>query len=381
MNFLRAKILPVFIAVFFNVFTYPQEYLQDSVLLWKNQKIPFNKENVTLNEITGLTFFDYNSFENKLALNSPRNYFVHASDEILLPIQNAEIYETQLTKFGVPNKFVTLENGGHGFEMNCKKNRVNRSAVLNEKLQNQTELCANSGNYKKELPRLKIILKLDDLFVKEGVCSCLPTFQLLKRKQIKAGFGIIPNRCDSTISETLRAYLNAKNEKGEPLFEIWHHGWDHVRPEFKGTDYAYQKSHFERADKVVKELTGIQMRSFGTPFNASDSITNRVVSENTAYKVFMFSNVVPESENGIKYLGNRTNMEKGTGNPDFNYFIENYFTNKEKFSDYMILQAHPNNWTADKLNEFERILDFLLKENCEFIVPIEMIGFDALKED
>lgn len=222
----------------------------------------------------------------------------------------------------------------------------------------------------------RIILKLDDLFVKEGECNCLPTFDLLKRKQIKAGFGIIPSRCDSTLFETLNPYLKSENEKGEPLFEIWHHGWDHVRPEFKGTGYAYQKSHFEKADKMIKEYLGIQMHTFGTPYNASDSITNRVISENSGYKVFMFSNVIPNHSNNIKYLGNRTNMENGTGNPEFNFFVKNYIANKDKYSDYMILQGHPNEWTLDKMDQFEQIIDFLISENCEFVLPYELYQYE-----
>lgn len=217
----------------------------------------------------------------------------------------------------------------------------------------------------------KIILKLDDLFASKGVCPCAKTFDLLIQKQVKAGFGIIAGRLDDTSRETLKPYMEAVNSTGEKLFEIWHHGLDHVNPEFKGTPYEYQKAHFEDADRMVKNLLGIQMRSFGTPFNGSDGNTNRVVAENTHYKVFMFSNVLPDSQNGILYLNNRVNVENGVGNPEFEYFRDNYNKAKERYSDYMILQAHPNNWPAEKLEQFSRVLDFLLAEGCEFILPYE----------
>jgi len=219
--------------------------------------------------------------------------------------------------------------------------------------------------------RLKIILKLDDLAVKNGVCKCLPTFDILKSKKVKAGFGIIASRCDSTVFEVINPYLGLKNSNGEPLFEIWHHGLDHVNPEFKGTTYEYQKSHFEEANQLIKKYLGIQMHTFGTPFNASDSITNRVISEDHEYTCFMLSSIVPNVSNGIKYLGNRTNMENGTGNPEFKYFVENYTKNKTKYTDYQILQGHPNMWSKDKIAEFEKIIDFLISENCEFVLPNE----------
>jgi len=133
----------------------------------------------------------------------------------------------------------------------------------------------------------KIILKLDDLSVKQSVCSCSPTFDYLMQKQLKAGFGAIASRLDSTSLNTLKPYLNATNAKGEKLFEIWHHGLDHVRPEFQTTSYEYQKAHFDQSDELIKKLLGIQMHTFGTPFNASDSITNKVISENPNYKVFL----------------------------------------------------------------------------------------------
>ncbi len=225
----------------------------------------------------------------------------------------------------------------------------------------------------------KIILKLDDLSAENGICLCIPTFEYLMNKQIKAGFGAIASRFDNTALNTLKPYLNAKNTKGEPLFEIWHHGLDHVRPEFSGTNYEYQKAHFEEADKRIKQLLGIQMVSFGTPYNAGDSVTNRVISENINYKVFMFANLKPIRQKGILYLNNRINIEKGTGNPDYLYFIENYTKLKDKYSDYIILQAHPNNWTPEKLEEFSKIIDFLLSEGCEFVLPYEYYKISTIQ--
>lgn len=217
----------------------------------------------------------------------------------------------------------------------------------------------------------KIILKLDDLFVKEGICACAPTFDYLIQKQIKAGFGAIANRSDSTILETLSPYLNAVNSRGEKLFEIWHHGFDHVRPEFSGTGYEYQKKHFEEADQLLKKLLGFQMHSFGTPFNGSDSVTNRVVFENPNYKVFMFSSVKPAVPNGIFYMDNRVNMENGTGNPEFSLFMENYRKYKDTYTDYMVLQGHPNLWISERMEQFKKIVDFLISEGCEFVLPFE----------
>ena len=217
----------------------------------------------------------------------------------------------------------------------------------------------------------KIILKLDDLSVKQSICQFIPTMNYLVQKQIKAGLGVIANRLDSTALKTLNSYMNATNSKGEKLFEIWHHGLDHVRPEFKGTGYGYQKSHFEQSDKMIKEILGIQMHTFGSPFNGNDSVTFRVVSENPEYEVFLFSGTESTNPDRLIHLNHRINIENGTGNPEYSLFMESYTRNRDKYSDYMVLQAHPNLFSPERLDQFIRIVEFLVAEGCEFVLPHE----------
>jgi peptidoglycan/xylan/chitin deacetylase (PgdA/CDA1 family) len=207
--------------------------------------------------------------------------------------------------------------------------------------------------------------------VKKGICDFTPTLDYLLQKQLKAGLGAVANRMDTTSKTTLNSYLNATNARGEKLFEIWNHGFDHVRPEFQETGYDYQKVHFEEADHLIKKQLGIQMQTFGAPYNACDSVTNKVISENPNYKVFLFNSLKQNPRNGITYLDHRVNMENGTGNPEFSYFIENYTKSKGKYTDYMILQGHPNKWTPEILEQFKKIIDFLILEGCEFVLPNE----------
>lgn len=217
----------------------------------------------------------------------------------------------------------------------------------------------------------KIILKLDDLSVTNNECDALPVLNYLMQKQIKASFGVIAERCDATILPVLSPYIEATDTKGDSIFEIWHHGLDHVNPEFDGTGYDYQKSHFDEANDIILQLLGIQMHSFGSPYNATDATTNTVISENSNYKVLMFADVTPSTSTGIINLTKRVNIENGTGNVDYDYFTENYYAKKDNYTDYMILQGHPNSWTDNKINEFAQIIDFLIAEGCEFVNPYE----------
>lgn len=217
----------------------------------------------------------------------------------------------------------------------------------------------------------KIILKLDDLQSKGGTCLALPVLDFLKNKEVKAGFGAIAIKFDAGANAILKPYFELKDKKGNQLFELWHHGLEHVTDEFSGTDYTYQKSHFDQATQLMKNWLGIQMHTFGTPYNSSDATTNTVISEDPEYKVFLLGSTSPSSSTGIINLTKRVNMESATGDPSFSYFTTNYYAKKDSYSEYMILQGHPNQWTEAEIAEVNQIIQFLATEGCEFVLPYE----------
>jgi hypothetical protein len=224
-------------------------------------------------------------------------------------------------------------------------------------------------NAKTNASAVKIILKLDDFVVKNNACAGSPTLDYILTKKIKATIGAVSNKFDGSALAFLAPYLNANNNSNEKLLEVWHHGFDHINPEFIGTGYTYQKAHFENADQQMLAYLRLQMKSFGAPFNHNDAVTNTVLSENTNYKVTMFNDPAPAAP--ILNLTNRVNMENGTGNPEYAFFVTNYNALKTTFTDYMVLQGHPNVWSASQLTQFGQIVDFLISEGCEFVQPYE----------
>ena len=217
--------------------------------------------------------------------------------------------------------------------------------------------------------KLKIILKLDDFSVNTSTgFAASAIYDYLKANNIKANMGAIANRFDNTAGAVMSPYLNAINQLGDTLFEVWNHGYDHVNPEFSGTTYDYQKTHFENATNLIKNYLGVQMHSFGTPYNASDAVTNTVIGENPNYKVMMFSDVV-SATNGVFYMNNRVNMESTTANPVYNYFVANYNTYKNTYTDYMVLQGHPNTYSQNSstFDQLKLIVQFLASEGVEFV--------------
>lgn len=223
----------------------------------------------------------------------------------------------------------------------------------------------------------KIILKLDDLGSKNGQVSAPAALKYLKDRKIKASLGVIANRLDESAKEAYQQYLTATNDKGEKLIEIWNHGFDHsnnIAPgdyqEFKGTPYSFQSKHLDDAHNLVEERLALKMQSFGSPFNASDTSTVRALQANGNYKVFMFSGSAEKIDN-ILTLNNRVNMEITTGKVDFENFLLQYQKYKDTYKDYMVLQGHPNIWDEENLAQFDRVINYLIAQNCEFVLPME----------
>lgn len=222
----------------------------------------------------------------------------------------------------------------------------------------------------------KVILKLDDIGVKNNRCSAEPVLNILLKRKIKAGIGVIAKQLDETTSAAMKKYLDATNSNGEKLIEIWNHGYDHSsnRPpnnaiEFSGTSYQFQKQHLAMADSVVKKLTGVQMHTFGAPNNASDSTCFRVLAENGNYRAFMLNKSTAKQTNGIFNFNNRVSMETATGKVDYDFFVSNYEKLKSVYPDYIVMQGHPNMWNADRLAQFSKILDYLEAQHVEFVLP------------
>lgn len=223
-----------------------------------------------------------------------------------------------------------------------------------------------------------IILKLDDLGSKNNLSNAAPVLDVIVSRKIKASIGVIAARLDSTAATAYKKYIRATDDKGDKLFEIWNHGYDHSNnnppdknAEFKGTGLAFQQEHFSKAHQRVKDLLGIEMHTFGAPFNSTDSVFNQVIGQHPTYKAVFFASVKPTGVKGLMALDNRVNMESATGVVNFDYFFTQYESFKNTYSDYMVLQGHPNQWDAARIAEFNKIADFLISKKHQFALPFE----------
>jgi len=239
--------------------------------------------------------------------------------------------------------------------------------------------CFANGQNGLKTKSHRVILKLDDLVAKDEVINAIGrVMDYCIKNNIKAAFGVF-NMGSVTDSQKTRllSYMNAKNDRGEPLFELWHHGLDHSKDnpagtqEYKGTGYTAQKEHFEKGDRIVKEKLGIQMHTFGAPYNASDSATGRVISENKNYNVDLFGSWIPRDRKDLINMNQRVNMESATGVVEMSCFEKEFALKKDRFPDVMILQGHPAKWGDVQMAEFDKIVKKLQKEGYTFVLPYE----------
>lgn len=228
----------------------------------------------------------------------------------------------------------------------------------------------------------QIILKLDDLKpTKNGKVhpNWLRVADYAKARNIKVSFGIIASGMETPDSGEFFQWVKDRNAEG--AIEFWNHGWDHgdrADPatgkkiqEFCGETYEYQKKHMTDSNNLAREKLGFPFVSFGAPFNAVDSNTVRVLTEDPDIKVWMYGDAKNPAGKVILARDN-IGIEYPTLLPSYSNFLENYAHNRG--SGLHTMQGHPGGWGEDRWGQFVKIVDFLIAQKAEFHVPRDFAG-------
>jgi cobalamin biosynthesis Co2+ chelatase CbiK len=113
------------------------------------------------------------------------------------------------------------------------------------------------------------------------------------------------------------------------------------------------------------------MKTFGAPYNSTDSKTIEALEQNLELKIWMFKETNIETN---KFLLNRipeVNIEYPVHQPDFKQFKIGYEQFKEE--PILIIQGHPRSWTEDedRFENFKKIIFYLKDEGVTFTTPYE----------
>lgn len=250
--------------------------------------------------------------------------------------------------------------------------------------------------YQKFTPNKQIIiLKVDDLEFNsryEMPQNFIRFIHFSKDNKIPITMGLIG---ESLVQggEPNTTTLEIQNLQKRKLLEIWNHGYNHLCAvsaeefelsktrnykeiinytgenefwEFKNTDFEYQKLHLQKTQKLAQEKLGITLTTFGTPCNHHDQTTIEALRLNPEIQnVFFFGKEVSTFKN----LNNRIDLEKTIGQPNFNFFKENY----NKSLPYIVIQLHPTHWTNSEWKEFLDTITYLKKHNINFLTASEAV--------
>ncbi len=225
-----------------------------------------------------------------------------------------------------------------------------------------------------------IILKADDITERYGNGlseNWLRFIDFCIEENISASIGIIGRSLEIGSEK----YFNQLSDliKNE-LFEIWNHGYDHIVSqkdengntycEFRDTPYDYQYGKLLITQRLMKQIFGYKMRTFGAPGNAWDENTISALNNMKDIDVWFYGN-----EELNKYnLQRKHDIEFPYGRVNYTKFVEGYNQSEELYT----LQIHPNMWTDDEFEQFKDIIRFLKERDVTFITAIDFYNRNKL---
>lgn len=216
-----------------------------------------------------------------------------------------------------------------------------------------------------------ILIKLDDMREGAAVRNAFKRVQeYIDQKGIKASFGVIGISLEDNGKKD-DYYEDIKSFAADENIEIWHHGYYHNSSqytEFNGGTYEEQYSQLHKTIDLLKEKCSVTVKTFGSPYNATDETTVKVLNDTPQIKCVFYPSV-SEGANALM-LKNDGKLETSVGVIDYEAFIENYEKNSAD-KPYLVLQGHPGGWGDESFENFKKIVDFLESKNVEFMTPIQ----------
>ena len=223
-----------------------------------------------------------------------------------------------------------------------------------------------------------VIIKADDF---RSPNQAWTNFLEVSRKAgIKVSIGVIVDSIAG--NETDSAWM--KTQVTHRDVEFWDHGWDHkqlgmvkagVITEFGGSGLAHQREHLAKAQAALKTALGYDVTAFGTPYNAFDADTARVINETPELRLFFTHNLTTAR----KLVDSRVTLvdviseSDGTGKPDAAKF-ETMWTQHSGDYSVVSLQFHPPYFDEAHLAEYAKIVAFLKAQGCTIKLPSECVG-------
>lgn len=225
-----------------------------------------------------------------------------------------------------------------------------------------------------EIESVAVILKLDDMVQREGAIPAKwqRVYEFAGEKGIPFSAGIIGNSLEDDAPEYFEGLIEW-DASGN--VELWNHGYDHKQwtedgqkiREFQGSGYEHQIDHLKRSQELGEEKIGVTFVSFGAPYNATDSDTQKSLSEIPELKVWLYGERNNSTGMTVLRRNYKINLEAKTGQLVLEQFEYDYSSNNP--GKVLVLQGHPMLWDDQEFEVFKEIIAFLESQNVHFVLP------------
>lgn len=232
---------------------------------------------------------------------------------------------------------------------------------------------------------MNIILKVDDY--RADVADRYDAFlKIIEESGAKASLGFIGQAMEKVIPERIEWLKSRLGVTIEPFNHSYFHLLNDERREFLKTDEEYQHQSIVRTNEIVLEKLGFRMQTIGFVANACDKTTFDVLEKNgdilICYHVAGAYNNKQLKQIGKIVLDVNTDIfiehNENGGNVLAPRFFDQYFDfwkkSEEPMPWLMIFQMHPASWSAEDLQEFKRIIEFLAAEGHQFVFPSKYLN-------
>ncbi len=221
-----------------------------------------------------------------------------------------------------------------------------------------------------------VILEFDDLGT-SGYEGFKTVYEYCKANGIHIAFGAIGDSSEGLSAEQW-AEIKAWTENG---VEVWHHGAYHsinrnVDPYVADFQGKTAEDYIKNVKSVIDLYAahGIEITSVGAPYNLNDDLfLDTLNKEFPNITSVMYGKDAKKIFNGY-ILGNRINIESGTGTPSLDTLKTSYA--KTTNYNYMVIQMHPGSYTDEaKLSEMVASIEYLKEQGCIFMTPTEYVNY------
>ncbi len=217
------------------------------------------------------------------------------------------------------------------------------------------------GAHLKDFKHRTAIIKADDLGKEPALDCWWRLLDALDRRGVPISAGVVAGRIRRHSSAALdRLTLQLR----EGCHEIWNHSYSHL--DYAKLSLEDQAEDLRRSQLIIEEIFAARPYLFGAPFNSMNEATIQALEANGDFTGVYFSRL-PTLLETVSYW-NLCPPEFVGGfyrQPDFVEFLPRYERRKDRRP--MVLQIHPPAWSQHGLNDFIRIVDWLIEKDWQFI--------------